>query len=85
MPEDVVLGSSVIRLLMNTNLFHMFFPEIIDEYGMNKGVDVKCGFSKDYLSGGHLEHNQISQIYLKDSDTIDFNIHFGCGIYVHTT
>jgi hypothetical protein len=66
MPEDIVLGSSAVRLLMNTNLLQIFFPEVIPEFGSNKGVDLKCGFSKEYLAGGHLDQTQISQIYLKE-------------------
>ena len=55
MPEDIVLGSSAVRLLMNTNLLQILFPEIKDEFGLNKGVDLKCGFNKEYLAGGHLD------------------------------
>jgi hypothetical protein len=60
MPEDMVLGSSMVRLLMNTNVFQVIFPEIVDEFALNRGVDLKCGFSKDYLAGGHLDQTIIS-------------------------
>lgn len=62
MPSDVLLASSAVKLLMNSNVFKYFFPELESEVGMNIPIDLKCGFNKDYLISGNLEQLKISNI-----------------------
>ena len=62
MPNDVFVASSAVKLIMNTNVFKFFFPELISEVGLNVPIDLKCGFNKEYLTSGSLEQDKISNI-----------------------
>ena len=55
LPDDVMIASSIVKFLMNTNVFHIFFPELESEVGLNKALDLKCAFNKDYLQKGKLD------------------------------
>ena len=59
----------------------MLFPELAKEYDPNQRLDLRCGWSKDYLKKGKLSDSSISQIQLRDNNMIDLNLHFGCGTY----
>ena len=62
MPNDVFIASSAVKLIMNTNVFKFFFPELESEVGLNVPIDLKCGFNKEYLTSGSLEQDEISNI-----------------------
>ena len=85
LPDDVMMASSAVRMLMNTNVLRMFFPELKSEVGLNKPIDLKCGFNRDYLVQGKLDETKISQILLREDNIVDLNLHFGCGIYYRKT
>jgi hypothetical protein len=61
----------------------VLFPELATEYDANQRLDLRCGWSKDYLKKGKLSDSSISQIQFRDDNMIDLNLHFGCGIYVY--
>jgi hypothetical protein len=44
-------------------------------------LDIKCGFSKAFLSD-KLTEKHTSQIWFKEGNIIDFSFNFGCGIFV---
>jgi len=62
MPEDFLGGGAVIRALMNTKVWQVLFPELATEYDANQRIDLRCGWSKDYLKKGKLSESSISQI-----------------------
>jgi len=45
-------------------------------------IDFKCGFNKDYLMKGDLSNPKLSQVFFKDGDAIEGDLHFGCGLYL---
>jgi hypothetical protein len=55
---------------MNTNIFQYFFPGLKEEFGLNKRLDFRCGFNKDYLNSGHLEESRISRVKFKEGDVV---------------
>jgi hypothetical protein len=38
------------------------FPELGTDYSPNQRIDLRCGWSKDYLKRGKLSESSISQI-----------------------
>jgi len=59
MPEGFFAGGTIIRALLSTSIWSFLFPEL-KEYKKNSKLDFKCGFNKDYLIGGQLDHADIS-------------------------
>ena len=57
------------------------FPEIVQEHGEDKRLDIKCGFSKNFLTGKLNEHHT-SQIWFNQGNKVSFTVNFGCGIFV---
>lgn len=81
MPEDFIGGGSAIHALLSTSIWSFIFPEL-KEYKKGSKLDFKCGFSKDYLVGGQLDHAEISSAQFEDGNKIGFDLHFGCNINV---
>lgn len=54
MPEDFLGGGAVLRALMSTEVWKLFFPELGTDYEPNQRMDLRCGWSKDYLNKGKL-------------------------------
>lgn len=54
------------------------------EHGANKRLDVRCGFSKQFLQG-KLDEKHTSQIWFKEGGIIEFAANFGCGVFVGAT
>ena len=44
-------------------------------------MDIRCGFSKQFLDG-KLTEKHTSQIWFKADNIIDYSFNFGCGIFV---
>ena len=61
--------------------FSKAFPELVQEHGQMKRVDVRCGFSKQCLKG-KIEDTHMSQIWFKQGNALGFSFHFGCGVFV---
>jgi len=53
----------------------------VGEFGPNKRIDVKCGFSKQFLKG-KLTDKHTSQVWFKEGNIIEFAANFGCGVFV---
>jgi hypothetical protein len=82
MPEDFLGGGAILRALMSTQVWQVFFPELTKDYGEAR-IDLRCGWSKDFLKKGELSESSISQIQFRDDNMIDLNLHFGCGVHVY--
>ena len=81
MPDDIVGGQSLISSLLNTKVLGFFFDELKDlPY---QRLDLRCSFSKDYLTKGHLGDAKLSRVWFRDGDALDFELHFGCGVYLY--
>jgi hypothetical protein len=61
--------------------FSRLFPDITKEHGINKKLDVRCGFSKSFLSG-KIKDTHTSQIWFRKGNKIDYSFNFGCGVFV---
>ena len=81
LPDQVKIFASAISALFTTSLLSKPFPSLITEYGYGKQVDIKCGFSKRFLSG-KLQDTHTSQIWFKEGNIVEWSFHFGCGIFV---
>lgn len=46
-------------------------------------MDLRCSFSKEYLTKGHLGEANLSRVWFRDGDAIDLDLHFGCGVYLY--
>ena len=82
MPEDFLGGGAVVRALMSTKVWQVLFPDLGKDYGEAR-MDLRCGWSKDFLKKGQLSESSISQIQFRDDNMIDLNLHFGCGVHVY--
>ena len=82
LPEDAPGSNALLGLVMNTKVFSFFFEEL-KQFGANRRLDLRCSFSKDFLrEDGHLKDVEVSRLYFREGDIIDFDLHFGCGVYV---
>jgi len=59
MPEGFMGGGTAIRAILSTSIWSFLFPEL-KEYKKGSKLDFKCGFNKDYLINGQLDHADIS-------------------------
>ena len=82
MPDSFVGGGLALRAVMNSHLWAFLFPDLKYEATVNSQIDFKCGFSKEYLQEGDLEEAKISQVRFAGADTLEGDLHFGCGVYV---
>ena len=69
LPDDFGIGA-MLKVILNTNIFQYFFAGLKEEFGLNKRIDFKCGFNKEYLNQGHLHDTQISRVYFKENDIL---------------
>lgn len=81
LPENFLGGGTAIRALLSTHLWSFFFPEL-NEFKKGSRLDFQCGFNKDYLITGKLEHVEISQVQFEDGNHIGLDLHFGCNLNV---
>jgi hypothetical protein len=49
LPDNVQNYAQLLSTFFTTTWFAKILPDITKEYGYNKRVDVKCGFSKEFL------------------------------------
>jgi hypothetical protein len=49
LPDEFGIGA-LVKLIMNTNIFQFFFKEMKEEIGLNKRIDLRCSFNRDYLN-----------------------------------
>lgn len=49
---------------------------------MHKKMDIRCGFSKQFLSD-KIDDVSISQFWFKEGNRVEFNLNFGCGVFVN--
>ncbi|CDW83288.1 UNKNOWN [Stylonychia lemnae] len=71
------------NLLMTTTLYPIV-PDIVKEFEHGKLVDLRCGFSKSFLSD-KIDSSDLSpsQVWFRDTNKIEFNSAFGCGVFVY--
>ena len=83
LPENFIGGSAGVKAVMNTQVWQFLFPSLKKDYPSGRGLDFRCGFSKDYLKKGHLEESRLSQVYFREGNRVDMDLHFGCGLFVY--
>jgi hypothetical protein len=81
-PKNLPMYSTIMAGFFSTTVFSYIFPEILEEYNTGQRMDVRCSFSKEYISG-KVKKAKTSQIWFRKGDKIELNINFGCGVYVH--
>jgi hypothetical protein len=81
LPDKFQTYATLISNFFTTTWFARIIPEITKEHGNNKRIDIKCGFSKQFLQG-KLEDKHTSQIWFKDGGIIEVSANFGCGVFI---
>lgn len=70
------------QAFIQTTTAGYMFPDMLKEYGHGKLVDLRCGFSKTFLSEKFKDELNSSQIKFKEGNIIDFGFGMGCGLFV---
>lgn len=83
MPEEFPATVPLVRALMNTSVWKIFFPDLVHVFGENQQMDFRCAFNKDYLEEGKLSNTGLSQLHFRDGDIIEGELNFGCSVYVY--
>ena len=81
MPDDVIGGQALIASLLNTRVLGYFFEEL--KSLPPQRLDLRCSFSKDYMTKGHLGDAKLSRVWFREGDAIDLDMHLGCGVYLY--
>lgn len=79
MPGNMKQISKMASNFFTSTIFSPAFPQLAREIGHNKRIDIRCGFSKQFMTG-KLDDTYISQIWFKKDNIIEFNFNFGCGV-----
>ncbi len=61
--------------------FAKVFPDVAVEYGVDRKLDIRCGFSKAFISEKLHEHHT-SQIWFKKGNNLEYTFNFGCSVMV---
>ena len=80
-PDQYQGHAKVIQNFFTTMWFARPFPEVVQEHGLAKRVDLRCGFSKQFLQG-KMQENHVSQVWFKEGNKFEFTFNFGCGIFI---
>ena len=67
-----------LRSLMSTNVLQIIFPELATQFGLNRKVDLSCGFNSPHRGLRALE----TEASFKDGNILDINLNFGCSLKV---
>eukprot|EP00347_Sterkiella_histriomuscorum_P009557 403340748 len=72
------------NLFMTTTLYPIF-PDLVKDFNHGKLVDIRCGFSRQFLSD-KFDTNELtaSQVWFRDDNKMEFSMAFGCGIFAYT-
>lgn len=63
------------KALMSVNIWKNWFPTLTDSYGSTRTVDMKCGSSKQSISG-YLDNTHVTQVQFHQDDSATFESHF---------
>ena len=80
LPDSLKTYAHILSNFFTTVGFARFFPDLLKEHGINKRLDIRCGFNKKFLTG-HLQEKHTSQVWFKPENTIEYAFNFGCGIF----
>ncbi len=80
LPANLQTYAKVLSTFFSTVSFSRFFPSLQQEHGLNRRLDIRCGFSKQFLNG-KLTEKHTSQIWFKEGNNVEFTFNFGCGIF----
>lgn len=67
--------------VMNTKRWSYYFPSL-NELQKSKPVDLRCSFSKDYISD-KLDLSKITQLQFHEDNMLEFQSLLGCGLYIY--
>ena len=82
-PPSYETHFSYAKAFLNTGVFANFFPELSTEYGTWHPIDFQCGFSQVFLRD-LIPNVKPSEMRFKNHNRIEFDVGFGCGIFVDT-
>lgn len=80
-PEWLEPAAFLVKAVMNAQTFSPFFPELAN-HG-SKRFDIRCSLDKQSLLDGQLEEVKMSQVWLRDGNKIDMELHFGCSTWLY--
>jgi hypothetical protein len=78
-PENMQTMAKAFSNFFTSTTFAPVFPQLQREVGFNKRVDFRCGFSKQFMDD-KLDDTHISQIWFKNSNRLEYALHFGCAV-----
>lgn len=81
-PEFMKSMLTVAESFIQVNTLSYFFPKLAQEFPGGKQVDVRCGFSKQFMSE-KFPDAQVTQITFHNGNKIKGHVGFGCGIFVN--
>jgi len=68
--------------LIQTSTLSYFIPDILKEFEPGKQVDIRCGFSKNFMQG-KLDNLKVSQVNFRERNRLEYSFGFGCGVFVN--
>jgi hypothetical protein len=81
-PDNMKNLIKIASNFFTTTIFSPFIPNIVEENGSMKKLDIKCGFSKQFLDG-KIDEINVSQIWFKELNKVEWNLNVGCGVFVN--
>ena len=81
LPDQFQSFAKVLSNFFTTIYFAKVFPDIVAEGGLDKRLDIRCGFSKQFLSG-KLNEKHTSQVWFKDGNKVEYTFNIGCGVFL---
>lgn len=82
-PPNFETHFSYAKAFLNTGILASFFPDLTAEYGTWHPIDIQCGFSQVFLRDS-IPNVKPSEMRFKAGNRVEFDIGFGCGIFVDT-
>ena len=82
LPDQFQNYANLLSNFFTTTWFSRILPDIIKEHGMNKRLDVRCGFSKEFLQQGQLNDKHTAQFWFRENNQLELSGSVGCGVFV---
>lgn len=81
-PEGYMGGPTMIRGIMSVKVWGVWFAKLNKDFRPTQKVDFRCGMNKEMLHKGGLSEDKESQIFFRDNNKIEAELHFGCSLMV---
>lgn len=80
-PPDYETHFSYGKSFFNTGILGGLFPDLTEQFGPWKPLDLQCGFSQTFLKD-LIPDVKVSQLRFKSQNKVEFDLGFGCGLFV---